>query len=433
MRKINISSQLLVLFFSIILFTSCAFTLITYSCIKNIADKEVFSRLKTYSYLINDENTDNQSISFPDMIVGYYIKDNENIHISDNSSQLINIKELDFILEKTEKKFNNNNKVMVSGFLNSGRDRIYYVLQTENAFESYTFVFTDSTYTNDLVKTVAIQVIIIFFLLILISTFVLYCWSKNFVKRIKNIQYHIMDLPKNKYNSIYVDERLDEIGELSQSIENMRQEIAHHEHTKQEMLQNISHDFKTPIAVIKSYAEAQQDGMADEDSSKIILQQAEILKKKVNKLLQYNSLEYLSKDKEFENVDLFEIITEVLNNYRYETNIKFDLDIQKDCYFKGYRENYYTIIENILDNAKRYAKSTIKIVLRPNRIRIYNDGEHIDKVFINGQFKAYEKGSNGEFGLGMSIVKKTVDFFGLNLKVVNEEYGGVSFIITNEK
>ena len=33
----------------------------------------------------------------------------------------------------------------------------------------------------------------------------------------------------------------------------------------------------------------------------------------------------------------------------------------------------------------------------------------------------------------MSIVKKTVDFFGLNLKVVNEEYGGVSFIITNDK
>lgn len=433
MRKINISSQLLVLFFSIILFASCAFTLITYSCITNIADKEVFSRLKTYSYLINNENTDEQAISFPDMVVGYYIKDTEKMYISDNYSQFIELEELDVILEKTKNKYLNKERVMVSGVLNSGRDRIYYVLQVENNFNNYTFVFTDSTYTNDLVKNVSIQVIIIFFLLILISTFVLYYWSKKFVKRIKNIQYHIMDLPKNKYNTIYVDDRSDEIGELSQSIEYMRQEIAHHEHTKQEMLQNISHDFKTPIAVIKSYAEAQQDGMADDDSSKIIIQQAEILKKKVNKLLQYNSLEYLTKNKEFENVDLYEIITEVLNNYRYETNIKFDLDIQKDCYFKGYRENYYTIIENILDNAKRYAKTTIKIVLRPNRIRIYNDGEPIDKIFINAQFKAYEKGSNGEFGLGMSIVKKTVDFFGLNLKVVNEEYGGVSFIITNDK
>ena len=44
------------------------------------------------------------------------------------------------------------------------------------------------------------------------------------------------------------------------------------------MLQNISHDFKTPIAVIKSYAEAQIDGMADSDSSQIIINNAEILK-----------------------------------------------------------------------------------------------------------------------------------------------------------
>ena len=77
---------------------------------------------------------------------------------------------------------------------------------------------------------------------------------------------------------------------------------------------------------------------------------------------------------------------------------------------------------------KRYAKSKIKIVLRQDRLRIYNDGNHIDEQFLNSGFKPYEKGSKGEFGLGMSIVKKTVNFFGYNLEVVNEEVG-VSFII----
>ena len=95
----------------------------------------------------------------------------------------------------------------------------------------------------------------------------------------------------------------------------------------------------------------------------------------------------------------------------------------------GYRENWHTVIDNIVDNAKRYAKTKIKIVLKPNRLRIYNDGEHIDEQFLNSIFKPYEKGSKGEFGLGMSIVKKTVDFFGYNLEVVNEEVG-VSFIIS---
>jgi two-component system sensor histidine kinase CssS len=209
----------------------------------------------------------------------------------------------------------------------------------------------------------------------------------------------------------------------------MRIEIGNNEETKREMLQNISHDFKTPIAVIKSYAEAQLDGMADEDASKIIISQTDILKKKVNRLLQYNSLEYLEKNKEFEDVNMNELISEVVTNYKYLTNIDIELDLSKDIYFKGYKENFYTVIDNILDNAKRYAKTKIKIVLRDNRLRIYNDGEHIDEQFLNSVFKPYEKGSKGEFGLGMSIVKKTLDFFNYNLKVVNEDIG-VSFIIT---
>ena len=198
------------------------------------------------------------------------------------------------------------------------------------------------------------------------------------------------------------------------------------------MLQNISHDFKTPIAVIKSYAEAQQDGMADEDSNKIIIAQTEILKNKVNRLLQYNSLEYLQKDREFEAVNMKEIVEEVIQGYKFQTNIDIELDLQEDVFFKGYRENYYTIVDNIVDNAKRYAKTKIKIVLKKDRLRIYNDGDPIDEQFIRNSFRPYEKGSKGEFGLGMSIVKKTVDFFGMQLLVKNEAIG-VSFIITTPK
>ncbi len=78
--------------------------------------------------------------------------------------------------------------------------------------------------------------------------------------------------------------------------------------------------------------------------------------------------------------------------------------MEEDVYFQGYRENLYTVIDNILDNAKRYAKTKIKIILRKDRLRIYNDGEAIDEQFLNSIFKPYEKGSKGEFGLGMSIV-----------------------------
>ena len=132
---------------------------------------------------------------------------------------------------------------------------------------------------------------------------------------ILKIQIHIINLPKNKYKIAYSDDSLDEIGELSRSIEEMRIEIGKNEEIKREMLQNISHDFKTPIAVIKSYAEAQLDGMTDEESSKIIITNAEILKHTVNMLLEYNSLEYLSKNKEFEEINMKEVINEVVQGY----------------------------------------------------------------------------------------------------------------------
>ena len=147
---------------------------------------------------------------------------------------------------------------------------------------------------------------------------------------------------------------------------------------------------------------------------------------------QYNSLEYLTKDKEFEHIDIKSLVLEVVSIYKYQTNIKFDLDLDDDVYFEGYKENLFTVVSNIIDNGIRYAKTTIKIVLRKDRLRIYNDGEPIDSLFLNSMFKPYEKGSKGQFGLGMSIVKKTLDFFGLNLVVKNEEFGGVSFIITKD-
>ena len=237
---------------------------------------------------------------------------------------------------------------------------------------------------------------------------------------------------KEKYEKPYLDTGDDEIRELSESIEKLRVEIKNNETTKREMLQNVSHDFKTPIAVIKNYAEAIVDGVIDSSEAEIIVKQSDLLKSKVNQLLQYNRLEYLSKDKPFEKVNMKDVVTEVVNNNKLNNNINFILNLE-DCIFEGYRENFVTIVENIVDNALRYAKTTIKITTKTNKMTIYNDGEPIEDKFLNTTFKPYEKGSKGVFGLGMSIVQKTVDFFNLKLKVYNENTGGVSFVISKEK
>lgn len=432
MKKINLTSQFIILFIAIIMITSIAFTTITMAFTTVIAQKEVYNRLSTYASLINQDHEfeDDDDINFPDMKIGLIIRTSTGEYINKGEEYL---DDNDFIrLLADFKREHTEPKGLIKGDMEKNGSTIYYVCEYKNSFDSFTFISTNDNYPNALIRDVGMKINVSFIFIVLLAIMIIYLWSNNLANRIKKIQNHLLDLPKNKYEIAYEDESRDEIGELSKSVELMRQEIYTNEKTKQEMLQNLSHDFKTPIAVIKSYAEAQLDGMAGEDATKIILAQADILRKKVNRLLQYNSLEYLKKDKEFEEVCMNELILDVIQNYKFqfqEKNIDIEFDLDKNISFIGYRENWYTVVENILDNAKRYAKGRIKIVLKADRLRIYNDGDNIDEAFLDSVFKPYEKGSKGQFGLGMSIVQKTVNFFGYNLEVTNHDVG-VSFIIT---
>ena len=429
MKKINLTSQFIILFIAVIMITSIAFTTITMAFTTVIANQEVYNRLSTYVSLINQEHDNDDVHDFPDMSVGILIKRANGTPIKKDSNKYVTDDDLTKLLNKLQDENAARPNGVAKGELSSHKKKVYYVCAYKDSFDSYTFVFTDDTYTNALIRNVGMKINVSFIFIVLLAVMIIYLWSNNLANRIKKIQNHLLDLPKNKYEIAYEDEARDEIGELSKSVELMRQEIYMNEKTKQEMLQNLSHDFKTPIAVIKSYAEAELDGMADEDTTKVILAQAEILRKKVNRLLQYNSLEYLEKDREFEDICMNELILEVVDNLKYQIKVDIEFDMESNVFFQGYRENWFTVVENIMDNAKRYAKGKIKIVLKPDRLRIYNDGDNIDEAFLNSVFKPYEKGSKGQFGLGMSIVQKTVNFFGYNLDVTNHEVG-VSFIIT---
>lgn len=269
--------------------------------------------------------------------------------------------------------------------------------------------------------------ILIFAVIILWGFAIILIWSQQLVSRLKQIQKTVTLLPSSNYQTRIKVEGEDEISELASSIEGMRREIIKNDETKKEIIQNVSHDIKTPIAVIKSYAEAICDGVEGRDGAKVILKQAAILTKKSEQLLQYNKLEYLETQKDFTDVNMKELIENLLDSYRFQTNVNFDVNLE-NVYFKGFQENYYTVITNLIDNGIRYAKTVIRLTLKENYLEIYNDGEQIDPAFIPNMFKAYEKGNKGKFGLGMSIVKRTLDHFGYSIVAQNEEIG-VSFII----
>ena len=76
----------------------------------------------------------------------------------------------------------------------------------------------------------------------------------------------------------------------------------------------------------------------------------------------------------------------------------------------------------------RYAKKEIKITVKNKKITFYNDGENIDEYILNNIFTPYEKGLNGMFGLGLSIVRKTLNLLDYDITAKNEK-NGVNFVI----
>ena len=81
------------------------------------------------------------------------------------------------------------------------------------------------------------------------------------------------------------------------------------------------------------------------------------------------------------------------------------------------------IIDNILNNFMRYAKKTIKVIIKNNKIILYNDGDNIDENILNNIFTPYEKGVKGVFGLGLSIFRKTLHLLNYDISIENVKNG----------
>jgi two-component system sensor histidine kinase CssS len=110
-------------------------------------------------------------------------------------------------------------------------------------------------------------------------------------------------------------------------------------------------------------------------------------------------------------------------------DIEFEIVIdKKSTIFRGGANMWEAIIDNIFNNFIRYAKKKIKVTVKNKKIILYNDGENIKENALNNIFTPYEKGVNGVFGLGLSIVKKTLHLLNYDIIIENVKVG-VKFTI----
>ena len=212
---------------------------------------------------------------------------------------------------------------------------------------------------------------------------------------------------------------------------------------RKEFISNVSHELKTPIALIQGYAEGLSDGINDnpEDTkyySDVIVDEANKLNKMVQKLMTLNQIEFGSVNLNIERFDIVEVINTLISRRQIlseKENIKIEV-IAPDKQFVWGDEFYIEeVITNYLNNAVNHVddKHIIKVQVTENngivRVSVFNSGkpipeEELENIWV--KFYKVDKARTREYGgsgIGLSIVKAIMDNHDKECGVINHTDG----------
>ncbi|MDD3681505.1 MAG: HAMP domain-containing sensor histidine kinase [Mesotoga sp.] len=315
----------------------------------------------------------------------------------------------------------------------SGRS-LFYVIRTEEiSGRDVTMIsYMWDTYMNTLSSTLFSRLLLVMAIMTVVSLVFIIVFSRYLTKPLKKLSEDVRMISKRNWDRPISLNRSDEIGELADSIENMRKSLSEQDREQQSMLQFISHELKTPVMVIRSYAQAIKDDIypgGDLDSAiDVIDKEIQRMDLRVKDLLFITRLEYLSRhDLEKEEVNLSELVEDTVGRFSFQRDdIDWNLNL-KDFKTEVNEEQLAIAIENILSNQIRYAKNRIEVTMEVDEreenllMRFANDGEKIAEAKLEELFKPFNKGVGGETGLGLSITRRIIELHGGTISMVNEE------------
>ena len=380
-----------------------------------IYEKNVYQYLKQPLELIKN----NMNYEKFDDVAYLYIVDKEVI-VSENLKNIIDI-EVKQILNNIDKEYGKFNYL--------GKTYYYYNIKTNHINK---IAITNNDYILKIRGDIMTILLPIILGTLLISVGIIIFWARRLIFKIEQLKEKVDNLDNDEYKSKFDFVVDDELNVLSTAIDDMKLTLKKQDEYQNQMYQNISHDFKTPLTVIKSHIEAIEDEVIDTSTGSIIIkEQINKLELKVHSLLYLNKLVYLKDIEKYKNekIDIKLIFESSINKFKIQRiDVIFKLNISGKTVFNGTYDMWEAITDNLLNNFMRYAKKEIKITIKNNKIIFYNDGPNIDEAIFDSMFTPYKKGINGQFGLGLSIVKKTLELLGYDISVTNEKKG-VNFII----
>lgn len=300
----------------------------------------------------------------------------------------------------------------------------------------------------------------------IIAAFVLSSYISRPIKQLSNIAERMSELD---FDIKYDGKDKGEIGLLGKSMNNMSQKLEENisqlktanlelqrdidkkeklEKMRTDFLSNVSHELKTPIALIQGYAEGLKEGITDDPESmdfycSVIMDEAAKMNNMVKRLLTLNQIEFGEDELVMERFDINELVKSVVNANELratQKNLSITYDIlDTPLYVWADEYKVEEVVTNYLSNAINHCcnENIIKIKVgqidKDNvRVSVFNTGNNIPEADIEHiweKFYKVDKARTREYGgngIGLSIVKAIVESMGKTCGV-NNLSDGVEF------
>ena len=301
---------------------------------------------------------------------------------------------------------------------------------------------------NEVIKTTQNQFVFIALIVMALSLLVSFIFSRIISKPIINIQKEAVKLSQGNYDVHSIKSDINEVDELSETLVTAAGELSHIDDIRKELLANVSHDLKTPLTMIKAYAEMIRDISGNNKAKRnehldVIISETDTLNTLVSDMLDMSKLQSgVGKI----NISSFDLTNAVKNTaQRFDSlarkeQVEIIVDCEPELVAVGDGDRINEVIYNFLSNAMKHFGEDHQIIVKAYllnsttiRVEVSDHGPGIDDDILpyiwDRYFKSdkkYKRAESGS-GLGLAISKAILEQHNANYGVNTVKGEGSTF------
>ena len=291
------------------------------------------------------------------------------------------------------------------------------------------------------------QLIIVTIIVSLLAFVIGFFISKRISKPIEKMNKNALKLANGNYNFKFDNNsKISEIDELANTLNYAKNELEHTDELRRDLLANVSHDLKTPLTMIKGYAEMIRDLNYDNEEKRnanlnVIIEESERLNVLVEDILTLSKIQANKDTINKEEFDLVALINNIIKRYSIYKETEgyiFEVNTPKEVIINADKKKIEQVIYNLINNAINYTGKDNRVIInviknKKVRVEIKDTGKgikeedlpHIWEKYYHSK-KKHKRNVIGT-GIGLSIVKTILESHNFKYGVISKLNKGTTF------